>query len=71
MQAGCGTLMKATHWSELTVEAMLAYWLLWFVLPCGLEDGLNANVFPLAIMLGKERKVGSNPVVPGFSFRTS
>lgn len=39
------------------VEALLAYWLSWFVLPSGLEDGLNDYVIPLAILLAKGEKL--------------
>lgn len=44
------------------MEALLAYWLSWFVLPSGLQDGQNAYVFPLAILLVKG-EVGSGSIV--------
>lgn len=34
--------------SEVRIEAMLSFWLSWYILPSGPEDGLNAFVFPLA-----------------------
>lgn len=39
--------------SEIVLEAMLAYWLSWYVLPSGHEDGINPYVFPIAIRLTK------------------
>lgn len=48
------------------VEVLWAYWLLWFVLPNGPKDGLNAYVFPLAILLAKGEDLASS-IVPGGS----
>lgn len=48
--------------SGLVLEPLLAYWLYWFVLPGGPEDGLNSYVFPLVILLTKERKVALVPI---------
>lgn len=43
------------HWKGLIAKALLSYWLSQFILPSGLEDGINPYVFPLAISLrGKE-----------------
>lgn len=39
------------------VEALLAYWLSWFFLPSGPEDGLNYYVNPLAILLVNGEKL--------------
>lgn len=40
-----------------TMEAMLSYWLSQFVLPIGLEDGINFYVFPMVICLAKGEKL--------------
>lgn len=37
------------------VQAMVAYWLSWFVLPTGPKHELNSFVFPLAIYWKKGR----------------
>lgn len=41
--------------SEIVLEAMLTYWLSWYVLPNGPEDGINLYVFSVAIRRPKER----------------
>lgn len=48
------------------LEAMLSYWLLWFVLLSGSEDGLNAYVFPMAILLAKRKRLALVPMYLGF-----
>lgn len=37
------------------LEALLLYWLFWFLLLSEPEDGLNSYVFPLAILVKAER----------------
>lgn len=32
--------------TEVVLEVVLSYWLSWFVLPSGPEDGLTTNCFP-------------------------
>lgn len=34
--------------SDHVLEAFLAYWLSWYFLPSGMDDGLHQFVFPLA-----------------------
>lgn len=41
--------------SGMVVEALLSYWLSWFVLLSGLEDDLDAYVFPLPVFLRRGR----------------
>lgn len=48
--------------NEVKVEAMLSFWLSWYVLPSGPEDGINAFVFPLAIRLARGEKVALAPI---------
>lgn len=48
--------------SEVVLEAMLAFWLSWYVLPSGPEDGINSYVFPLVIRLAKGEKVALAPI---------
>lgn len=36
--------------SGIEFEAMLLYWLLWYVFPSRPEDGLNPYLFPLALV---------------------
>lgn len=43
--------------SKVVLEAMLAFWLSWYVLPRRPEDGINSYVFSLAIRLTKGGKV--------------
>lgn len=45
------------------LEALLSYWLSWFVLLSWLEDGLNTYVFPVAILLVKG-KAGPRTYLP-------
>lgn len=54
--------------SEVRVEAMLSFWLSWYVLPSGPEDGLNAFVFPLAIRLARGEKIALAPIFLGSLF---
>lgn len=51
--------------SGCIMEAYLAYWLSWFVLPSGLEDGLNPYVFPMTIWLAKGEKLALAPLFLG------
>lgn len=37
--------------SQFKIEAILAYWLSYFVFPSQLEDGLHSYVFPLVVLL--------------------
>lgn len=39
------------------VESLLSWWLSWFLLLSGPKDDLNADVFPLAILLPKGEKL--------------
>lgn len=39
--------------SDIELEARLSYWLSWYMLPSGHEDGLNAYVYPFAIRLAR------------------
>lgn len=39
------------------VEALLSYWLSWYIHSSDLEDGIDAYVFPLAIRLVEEKKL--------------
>lgn len=39
--------------SGIVLEAMLAFWVSWYVLPSGPQDGIHPYVFPLAIKLSK------------------
>lgn len=50
---------------DLEFEGMLAYWLLWYVLPSSPEDGLNPNVFPLTIRLAKGKRLTLAPIYFG------
>lgn len=54
--------------SEVVLEAMLAFWLSWYVLSSGPEDGINSYVFPLAIKLAKGEKFALTPVFLGSLF---
>lgn len=54
--------------SEVRVEAMLSFWLSWYILPSGPKDGLNAFVFPLAIHLARGEKVALAPIFLGSLF---
>lgn len=38
-------------WRRYVVEALLAYWFSWFVLPSGSENGLHSYVFLLVVVL--------------------
>lgn len=51
--------------SEVVLEVMLAFWLLWYVLPSGPKDDINYYVFPLAIRLAKGEKVALAPIFLG------
>lgn len=42
--------------SEVKAGAMLSFWLSWYVLSSGPEDGINAFVFPLAIRVARGKK---------------
>lgn len=56
--------------SEVVLEAMLAFWLSWYVLPSGPKDGINPFVFPLAIRLSKGERLVLAPIFLGsFFFR--
>lgn len=55
----------------LDIEALLAYWISWFLLPSELEDGLKNSVFPLAILLGKGKRSTLAPLYFGSLFRPS
>lgn len=48
--------------NEVKVEAVLSFWLSWYVLPSGPEDGINAFVFPLSIRLARGEKVALTPI---------
>lgn len=48
--------------SEIVLEAMLSYWLSWYVLPTGRADGINPYVFPLAIWLVRGEKLALTPI---------
>lgn len=48
--------------SEMVMEALLAYWLLWLVLTSVLGNVLNINVSPLAILLAKGDKTNLAPL---------
>lgn len=39
--------------SDIEFEALVSYWLSWYVLPTGPEDGISLYVFPLVIRLPK------------------
>lgn len=54
--------------SEVKVEAMLSFWLSWYVLTSGPEDGINAFVFPLAIHLARGEKVALASIFLGSLF---
>lgn len=54
--------------SELELEAMLAYWLSWYVFASGPEDGLNHYVFFLAVILGRGQKLALAPIILGSLF---
>lgn len=51
--------------SDYVVEALLVYWLSWYVLPSGPGDGLNQYVFPLSILLTKGEKLALSPLYLG------
>lgn len=50
---------------RVVLEAVLAYSLSWFILPSGLEDGLNNYAFPFAILLAKGKKLALAPIYLG------
>lgn len=54
--------------SEVRLEAMLSFWLSWYVLPSGPEDGINAYVFLIANPIGEGREGSPCPHFPRFSF---
>lgn len=43
--------------SAYIMEALLAYWLSWYVMPRSMEDGLNPYVFSLAIQDHERKKL--------------
>lgn len=57
------TRILETDW--LVLEGLLVYWLPWFILPRGQEDGLNNYVFPLAILLAKGERLALTPTYLG------
>lgn len=62
-------IFRAGTGSDVEFEAMLSYWMSWYVLPSGREDGLNPYVFPLAIKLAKGERLALAPVYIGSLFR--
>lgn len=40
----------------LILEVLLSYWLSWFILPSGLEEGINSRI-PVAILLAKVERL--------------
>lgn len=48
--------------SEVRVEAMLSFWLSWYIFPSRPKDSLNAFVFPLTISLARGEKVALAPI---------
>lgn len=51
--------------SEIVLDAMLSYWLSWYVLLSGPEDGINSYIFPLAIRLAKGKSLALAPIFLG------
>lgn len=51
--------------SGLVLEALLAYWLSWFIIPSGPGDGLSGYVLPLVILLEKGEKLTLAPLYLG------
>lgn len=49
----------------LTLEALLVYWLSWFIFLSGSEDSLNGYVLPLVNLLAKGKKVALAPIYLG------
>lgn len=43
--------------NAIEFKAILQHWLSRYVLPSGLEDSLNSSVFPLKILLAKEKRL--------------
>lgn len=58
--------------SDIEFEAMLSYWLSWYILPDGPEESLNAYIYPLAIRLARGDRLTLAPIYLGSLFyRTS
>lgn len=51
--------------SDLEFEAMLAYWLLWYVFPSDPEGDLNSYMFPLIIRWAKGERLALMPIYLG------
>lgn len=52
----------------MVLEALLTYWLSWFLLPRMREDGLKAYVFPLAILFAKGQRLALALIYLGCMF---
>lgn len=48
--------------TEVVLEVMLAFWLSWYILPSGPEDGIHPYVFFLAVKLAKGEKLSLAPI---------
>lgn len=54
--------------TSIVLEAMVAFWLSWYVLPCGLEDEIHPYVFSLAVKLAKGEQLAPALIFLGSLF---
>lgn len=54
--------------TEVVLEAMLGFWLLWCILPSGPEYGNHLYVFPLTVKLAKGEQLSLVPIFLGSLF---
>lgn len=54
--------------TDVEFEAMLSYWLSWYILLRSPEDSLSSYGFPIAIKLDKGERLALVPIYLGFLF---
>lgn len=65
MRHGYATWMRERQQMDCIVEAFLAYWLPWYILLSGPDNGLNLFIFLLAIQIAKGSKLALPPLYLG------